>query len=148
MISKFRTVSTPHNEIVFRQELRRGEVVVEFPIKILDPRPSTDHPEVGKLNRSSRFRFYIPFSQLQVIHRVRSDENKTTLIISMEAPPKFYRERHDVIPPDETGKYWNQNDAWFRQTDIVYDRNQLQTLPLTLQKEQPIIDIGRSASNC
>lgn len=146
MESMFKTVSAPQKEIVFRQQMRRAELVIEFHIEILDARPSTDDPKFGELNRSGLFRFYIPFSQMHVIHRVSKHPERTTLVISMETPPRFYRERHDTIPQNEMGKRWTQSDAWFRQTDIVYDRNKLQALPLTLKKEQPIIDIGKLAS--
>ena len=146
MESMFNTVSAPQREIVFRQQMRRAELVIEFHIEILDARPSTDDSKFGELNRSGLFRFYIPFSQMHVIHRVSKHPEMTTLVISMETPPRFYRERHDTIPQNEMGKRWTQSDAWFRQTDIVYDRNKLQALPLTLKKEQPIIDIGKLAS--
>lgn len=144
MESMFKTVSAPKTPIVFRQQMRRAELVIEFHIKILDARPSTDHPKFGELNRSGTFRFHIPFSQMNVIHRVSNHPEKTTLVISMETPPRFYRER--TIPRNEMGRRWIRSDAWFRQTDIVYDRNTLQVLPLTLKKEQPIIDIGTLAS--
>lgn len=146
MESMFKTVSAPQRQIVFRQQMRRAELVIEFRIEILDARPSTDDPKFGELNRSGLFRFNIPFSQMHVIHRVSKHPDKPTLVISMETPPRFYRERHDTIPQNEMGRRWTQSDAWFRQTDIVYDRNELQVLPLALKKEQPIIDIGKLAS--
>ena len=149
MMGMYRAVPTPQTEIQFRQNLHHREVVVEFQIHIRDPRPTGSQAQtaqLGKYNRTETIRFSIPFSQLQVIHRVRDDQNKITLLVSMDTPPRFFRKGEEVNTHDENGRYWTQNDAWYRQTDIVYARSHLKLSPLTLKKTQPIIDIGKPPS--
>lgn len=149
MMGMYRAVPTPQTEIQFRQNLVRREVVVEFQIDILDPRPigsQAETAQLGKYNRPEIIRFSIPFSQLKVIHRVQDDQSKMTLLVSMETPPRFYRKIEEVNTHEENGSRWNQYDAWYRQTDIVYDRKPLKKSPLMLKKTQPIIDIGKPTS--
>jgi RNA-dependent RNA polymerase len=146
MMGMYRVQSAPQAEIQFRQNMRHQELVVEFQIKIQDPRPvesSKNNSLHGKYNRTETLKYTIPFSQLGVIHRVGSDEDKIALLISLETPPRFFRKWNEVNTHEDGSNYWNQNDAWYRQTDIVYNPNILKSSPLTLKKTVPIIDIGR-----
>lgn len=149
MMGMYKAVSTPQSEILFRQNMHHREVTVEFQINIRDPRPvgtQVQTSQVGKHNRTEIIRFSIPFSQLQVIHRVEDDQNKMTLLVSMQTPPRFFRKGDEINTHEDNGRYWSQNDAWYRQTDIVYARSHLKYSPLTLKKTQSIIDIGMPAS--
>lgn len=146
MMSMYRAVPTPHTEIKFRQNMHRRELAIEFQINIRDPRTNRSQapvPQLGKYNRMETIRFCIPFSQLQVIHKVQDDQNKIGLVISMETPPRFFRKLDEINTHEEKSRYWTANDAWYRQTDIVYNPSNLKTSALTLKKTQPIIDIGR-----
>ena len=141
----YRVHSAFQAEILFRQNMRHQEVIVEFHIKIQDPRPVDNARNVslhGKYNRNETLRFNIPFSQLQVIHRVKDDEDKVALLISLETPPRFFRKWNEANTHEEGGTYWSQNDAWYRQTDIVYNPGIFKSSPLNLKKNLPIIDIG------
>lgn len=142
MMSMYRVHSAAQAEIHFRQNMRYQELAVEFIIKIQDPRPleSSLH---GKYNRQETLRFNVPFSQLQVIHRVQNEKNKIVLLVSLETPPRYFRKWNEANTHEKGASYWNQNDAWYRQTDIVYNPNILKSLPLTLKKTVPIIDIGK-----
>lgn len=147
MMSMYRAVPTPHTEIKFRQNMHRRELAIEFQINIRDPRTNRSQapvPQLGKYNRMETIRFCIPFSQLQVIHKVQDDQNKIGLVISMETPPRFFRKLDEINTHEEKSRYWTANDAWYRQTDIVYNPSNLKTSALTLKKTQPIIDIGKS----
>lgn len=146
MMGMYRVHSAPQAEIQFRQNMRYQELAVQFHIKVQDPRPvehSKNDSLRGKYNRNETLRFNIPFSQLQVIHRVQGDKNKIVLLISLETPPRYYRKWNEANTHEEGANYWNQSDAWYRQTDIVYNPNILKSLPLTLRKTVPIIDIGK-----
>lgn len=146
MMGMYRVLSAPQAEIQFRQNMRHQELLVEFHIKIQDPRPvenGKNNSLHGKYNRTETLKFAIPFSQLAVIHRVGNDEDQITLLISLETPPRFFRKWNEVNTHEEGSSYWTQNDAWYRQTDIVYNPSVLKSSPLTLKKTVPIIDIGR-----
>lgn len=151
MMSIYRTVPTPQTEIQFRQNMLRRELVIEFQINIRDPRTARSQApipqQLGKYNRTETIRFRIPFSQLNVIHKVKDDQNKIGLLISIETPPRFFRKLDEAKTHEERSRYWTENDAWYRQTDIVYNPNHLKSSALTLKKTQPIIDIGKSAVN-
>ena len=145
MMGMYRVQSAPQAEIYFRQNMRHQEVTVEFNIRIQDPRPveSTKNASLhGKYNRNETLRFNIPFSQLQVVHRVKDDADKVALLISLETPPRFFRKWNEVNTHEEGANYWNQNDAWYRQTDIIYNPTILKSSPVTLKKTVRIIDIG------
>lgn len=146
MMGMYRVHSAPQAEIHFRQNMRYQELAVEFHLKIQDPRPVENRKNIsqyGKYNRDETLRFNIPFSQLQVIHRIQEDQDKIALLISLETPPRYFRKWNEVNTHEEGANYWSQNDAWYRQTDIVYNPNILKSLPLTLKKTVPIIDIGK-----
>jgi hypothetical protein len=146
MMGMYRVQSAPQADILFRQNMRHQEVVVEFHIKIQDPRPVENSKNAslhGKYNRNENLRFNIPFSQLQVIHRVENSNEKVGLLISLDTPPRFFRKWNEVNTHEDGGNYWSQNDAWYRQTDIIYSPSILKSSPLTLKKTVPIIDIGK-----
>lgn len=146
MMGMYRVHSAPQAEIHFRQNMRYQEVTVEFHIKIQDPRPVANNKNGslhGKYNRNETLRFNIPFSQLQVIHRVQDEKGKIALLISLETPPRYFRKWNEANTHEEGATFWNQSDAWYRQTDVVYNPSILKSLPLTLKKTVPIIDIGR-----
>lgn len=150
MMSMFRAFPTPQTELQFRQNMQRNELVIEFQIDIRDPRTakiqSPNRQQLGKYNRMETIRFCIPFSQMKVIHKVNETENKIELLITIETPPRFFRKLDELNTHEEKGRYWTENDAWYRQTDIVYNPSQLRSSALTLKKTQPIIDIGKSAA--
>ncbi|MCJ1464650.1 hypothetical protein MMC07_003263 [Pseudocyphellaria aurata] len=151
MMSMSRTVPTPQTEIQFRQNMHRRELVIEFQLNIRDPRTTRSQipiPQLGKYNRTETIRFSIPFSQLQVIRKVKDDQNKIGLLVSMDNPPRFFRKLDEVNTHEEKSRYWTENDAWYRQTDIVYNPSHLKSSALTLKKTQPIIDIGRWTTYC
>lgn len=155
MMSMYKVIPKPQAEIVFRQDIYRREIVVEFTIRIRNPQMSegntsknADILHSGRFDRTETIRFSIPFSQLQAIQRVQSGENKMGLVISLETPPRFFRKLDELMTHEKDGRYWNQNDAWYRQTDIVYDPTRLRSSELTLIKSDPILDIGKRCFDC
>lgn len=145
MMSMCKVFPTPQCEIQFRQNMRHQEMVVLFQVKIQDPRTIQEGkqtPQPGKYDRTESLRFNIPFSQLQVVHKVHNEEDKMSIVISLETPPRFFRKLDEAKTHEENGVYWNQSDAWYRQTDIIYAPGLLKSSPLTLKKTLPVIDIG------
>lgn len=121
------------------------EISVEFPMHIVDPRATPNNPKLqrGKYDRMELFQFRIPFTQLKVIHRVAAQGHKLDLLISMETPPRFFKQLDPSKSHDDKAVTWGDNDAWYRQTDLVYVPNGLKKYPLTWKKTDPIIDLGK-----
>lgn len=133
-------------QITFRQDMFHREITVEFPFRIIDPRTHKGNnggPNVGRYDRTDRFRFCIPFSQTKMIRHVGTEGERMVLLITLPTPPKFFKLIDKAQSHDEASKIWKDRDAWYRQTDVVYDPKHLRKKGLTLQKTKPIIDLGR-----
>ncbi|KAL8703479.1 MAG: hypothetical protein Q9201_003353 [Fulgogasparrea decipioides] len=114
----------------YKQNMLHRETVVEFCIDV------NGRPEL--------FRFTIPFAHLEVIHRVNTNNNSTIeLLVSLPTPPRFFRKLEERDTHDAKARYWAENDAWYRQTDITHTPADLKSSPVALKKPSPIIDIGR-----
>ena len=134
--------------IKFSTSLFHKEISVEFLMHIADPRATPRDPNTqrGKYDRTDLFQFRIPFTQLKVIHQTVAQEDTMVLLISTETPPKFYKQLDPSKSHDDKSVTWGDNDAWFRQTDLVYVPNGLKKSPLTWRKTNPIIDLGEQCS--
>ena len=144
MMSMYTAHPTKRTDIVFRQSMLHREIVIEMTLEIRDPQPSSARARVGKHNRDESIRFSIPFSQLESIHQIQNGQDRVVFLISLETPPRFYRKVDETMTHEEGGRFWTERDAWFRQTDIIYDHGSLKNSPLALKKTKPIIDIGES----
>lgn len=144
MMSMYTAHPTKNSDIVFRQSMLHREIVVEMTLEIRDPRPSSTRARVGKYNRDESIRFSIPFSQLESIYQLQDGQDKVVFLVSLETPPRFYRKVDESMTHEEGSRFWTERDAWFRQTDIIYDHGDLKTSALALKKTKPIIDIGES----
>lgn len=143
---KMRTaVPTRHIGVKFCTNTFYKEISVEFPMHIVDPRAASDDPtsQRGKHDRTELFQFRIPFTQLKVVHQMAGQEHKLVLLISLEIPPKFYKQLDPSKSHDDEVPTWGENDAWYRQTDLVYVPNGLKKSSLTWRKTNPIIDLGK-----
>ena len=91
------------------------------------------------------YRLKIPFSQLTHIFQTRDPVSSCMSHFTfLESPPLYYRRIKNVSSTfiDETT--WRDADTWFRQTHVVHNPQELSTLPISLQKSNPLIDIGKS----
>lgn len=89
-------------------------------------------------------RFNIPFAQMNHVHQLKAGHDKQALIIPLSTPPAFFRKDRNIeATHDSRDYYWNDMRTWLRQTDIVRDRDQMKSASVTLQKNRPIIDIGK-----
>lgn len=140
----------PGDELSFVVDLRRNRIVVTFMVEFVDPRSRGDtsyvsDTDISSFDRKNKYMFEIPFAQLKTIHRVDLSDDVTSLIVSLASPPAFYRKREAQEGcHSRENLLWTEFDAWYRQTDIVYDPYILQTATVTtLHKDKPVIDIGR-----
>jgi RNA-dependent RNA polymerase len=135
-------------DMSFVVDLRRNRIVATFNVTFRDPRSAgvtdfTSKPAIGQYDRINKYMFQIPFGQLKTINQVVINDTTFALVISLESPPEFLRKREDdKATHSRESLVWNEYDSWFRQTDIVYDPYRLQTAPVSLHKETPVIDIG------
>lgn len=138
-------VPTRDTGIKFCTNTFHKQISVEFPMHIVDPRATSDDPTVqrGKYDRTELFQFQIPFTQLKVVHQIAGQEHKLILLISLEIPPKFFKQLDPSKSHDDEVPTWGDNDAWYRQTDLVYVPNGLKKSSLTWRKTNPIIDLGK-----
>ncbi|KAL8725364.1 MAG: hypothetical protein Q9181_006444 [Wetmoreana brouardii] len=114
----------------YKQSMLHRETIVEFRLDV------NGRPEL--------FRFSIPFAHLEVIHRVNTNSDITIeLLVSLPTPPRFFRKLEERDTHDAKARYWAENDAWYRQTDITHTPADLKSSPVALKKPSPIIDIGR-----
>ena len=92
------------------------------------------------------YRLKIPFRQMNKIFQSR---NVTTGTISqltvLDSPPMYHRRIRDIEATFIEEGSWRDSDCWYRQTHIVHNPLQLSTLPVTLPRHKPIIDIGASS---
>lgn len=137
------------NDMSFVVDLLRNRIVATFKVSFRDPRGdgvvdfTSTSAIIGQYDRINKYMFQIPFGQLKTINQVDIDETTFALVISLESPPEFLRKREDDMATHSSENLvWNEFDSWFRQTDIVYDPYRLQTAPVSLHKETPVIDIG------
>ena len=146
MMCMHTATSAPTSGIQLLQNMVRREIAIVMQVSIQDPREQpedgTQIPKYGKHNRTEIYQFRVPFSQLQTIYRIQSGDNKVVLLISLETPPRFFRKASEIDTHEENARFWSQNDAWYRQTDIVYNPNRLRSSSVTLKKTRPVIDIG------
>jgi RNA-dependent RNA polymerase len=141
--------SLSRNDLKFDVDLIRNRIcikfqleVVAFPVKQQPITPKGAPKEI--LSQAERYMFQIPFGQLQRIYRVKVSETQWALVVSLDSPPQFYRRRPIESSHSDDLLVWGEFDAYYRQTDIVYDRNRLKTAAITLHKELAEIDIGKS----
>ena len=136
----------------FSVDMLRRRIVPRFELLIADPRDKLmqhqpqDPGNVGKFNRILEYKFEMPFDQIRAIYRMElTNDTHFALIISQERPSRFFRKLEDVRATHRDGLFWNESDTWIRQTDIVYDPESLHTLVCSLNKDQPVVDIGKKS---
>ena len=134
--------------IKFRMNTFHKEISVEFSVHIVDPRAASNDPNLqrGKHDRTEIFQFRIPFTRLKVVQQIVNQEPDLILLISLETPPKFFKQLDPLDSHDDKALIWGDNDVWYRQTDIVYVPSSLKKSPLTWKKTNPIIDLGMCES--
>lgn len=127
--------------VKFMLNMRYEEVTIHFQLA----NPSPEQPAAGPRSRrrNDKFKFSIPFRHMHNIRSLTTDPRNLKLLLSLEIPPKFSRQLGSMPPELEKSRQWSERDSWFRQTDLVTDPAILKSMPLTLEKENVVIDLGR-----
>ncbi|KAL3471302.1 RNA dependent RNA polymerase-domain-containing protein [Aspergillus californicus] len=129
------TVNNPKEPAFLILNLRRKDLLVYFQLPIASTR--------GWLP-SQEYRLRIPFSQLDRFFQTR---NPATGYIShftiLNSPPIYHRRLQNIENTFVEETSWRESDTWFRQTHIARNPQELATLPVSLRRQSPIIDIGR-----
>ena len=120
------------------------EISVEFPVHIVNPQAASNDPNLQrcKHDRTELFQFRIPFSRLKVVQQIANQGPELILLISLETPPKFFKQLDPFNSHDDKALVWGDNEAWYRQTDIVHVPSSLKKSSLTWKKTDPTIDLG------
>lgn len=127
----------PNTRAEFRLDLHRREIDVRFPLTVPSG-PGLKETEVAM------FRFQVPLPKLSVIHEEQSHPGPKAMILPLVSPPEFYRQTKDMkVTHNPKNSKWWERFSWYRQTDIVEDLVELETGPVSLQKRDAIVDIGR-----
>ena len=137
---------TGKTAISFQLNMYHRELNIEFRLPIRDwrsPKPGTTIPKAGKLNREEDFKFSIPFNGMTEIRECPQGHDGFALFITPEVPPSFFKRVDDFQSHDDSSRIWNDKDAWYRQTDVVYNPLSLKRQSLTLKKPHAILDLGR-----
>ena len=136
------------HRIIFKLNLHRREVDVSFAIAARDVRKRGRESQDKDDLRVLDFRFTVPLDQLTTIYETVSSD-RVTWTLSTAIPPKYFWKGDEARsfssgPEDPyAATSWSQRDAWYRRTELCYDRTSLRSSPLTLKKSNPIIDIGK-----
>ncbi|KAJ0422162.1 RNA dependent RNA polymerase-domain-containing protein [Aspergillus carlsbadensis] len=128
-----RTVGSSTNEQAYVVlNLRRKDLLVYFRLPIL-----------GR-QQSQEYRLKVPFSQLD---RFFQTQDPSTGNIShytfLSSPPHYHRRINNIESTFIEETSWRESDTWFRQAHIVHNPQEHATLPVSLRKQNPVIDIGR-----
>ncbi|KAI9841292.1 MAG: hypothetical protein M1837_000778 [Sclerophora amabilis] len=148
--------------ISFELNLERRRIDVCFDLRVIDPRDKGSQLAelpidlkkrhlVGGLNRMEKYRFRIPFDQLDKVQEIEHADGRQGILMSLDTPPSFYRKAVGsslISSHDPQATFWTEWDTWFRQTDLVYEPLELRHARLTLRKARPVIDIGRWTTYC
>jgi RNA-dependent RNA polymerase len=130
-------VPPPETCAEVRLDLNRRELDIRCPLAVPSG-PSQDTFEIAM------FRFQVPLPKVSAIHIETSDSGEIAMILPLAGPPEFYRQTKDIQATHKPrDSRWYERFSWFRQTDIVKDLVQLETNPVSLGKENTIVDIGR-----
>jgi RNA-dependent RNA polymerase len=132
----------------FKVDLLRNRVTIYFQATIRDNRSvgspiTTVSAPQRQLDRINDYMMTIPLPQLRKLYKVDYDGRHWGLVISLDHPPAFFRKKLDSKASHVSNALvWSEFDAWYRQTDIVYDPTRLENAVVALQKDAPVIDLG------
>lgn len=139
------TIPRGIDRISLQLNLKFKELNIEFPLSIQDWRrrnPQTAE-NFGDGDRDDIFRISIPLHQLDRIHVGHNNAETFAVNLSLDSPPRVFRKADVSNPSDPLENFWQAKSVWFRQTDVVYHRDSLRKFPTTLQKFDPVVDLGR-----
>lgn len=135
-------------------DLKRKLLKISFTTHISDPRTTSGRLKAGltkqapeQWNVLHEYKFEIRLSQLSVMNLgFGSDGAEGTITFTLKTPPAFYRKAPGSGRSSEGSRAqrdWRHAELWLRQTDIVYDPVSHGEGPLSLEKSNAFIDLGK-----
>ena len=118
-------------------DLARKDLRIEFKLETMDVK------EGKKIRHHETFRLTVPLSELHTIYRAEVGPSLAALIVNLDFPPRYYRKIAAEESHDEASKVWYEDDAWYRQTEILNNASKVKHRPTSLRKYEPLIDLGR-----
>ncbi|KFY18653.1 hypothetical protein V493_08438 [Pseudogymnoascus sp. VKM F-4281 (FW-2241)] len=138
MMKKRTEVPRARNQMQLRIDLLRRKLVAVFHVDY--------EGEIGS-NPGSKWKkhmFEVPFGQLRVIHRVKLDNERWGLLLTLDSPPQFHVKNWNIQGSHvKQSLVWTEFDSWYRATDVVADSEAVKKAVVSLNKAAPMIDIGR-----
>ncbi|PWY82203.1 RNA-directed RNA polymerase (Sad-1) [Aspergillus heteromorphus CBS 117.55] len=121
-------------------DLRQRSLFVHFQLQLVGSRAKTASQNV----KYDSYRLKVPLRQMRGVFETRSI---ITGVISqltvLDTPPLYHRHIRNIDSTFLEDCTWRDSDCWYRQTYIIHNPMDLSTLPISLQRLKPIIDIGR-----
>ncbi|KAL2801788.1 RNA dependent RNA polymerase-domain-containing protein [Aspergillus granulosus] len=128
-----RTVGSPANQqacVVLN--LKRKDLLVYFRLPILSTK------------QSQEYRLKVSFSQLGKFFQTQdSSTGNISHYTFLSSPPTYHRRINNIESTFLEETTWRESDVWFRQVHIVHNPQEHATLPVSLRRQDPVIDIGR-----
>ncbi|KAL4953606.1 RNA dependent RNA polymerase-domain-containing protein [Aspergillus filifer] len=131
-----RTVgSTTSGNAYVALNLKYKELLVYFDIST---------PSAGSRLPPQKYRLKVSFSQLERFHQTKDPSSRgISHFTFLSSPPLYHRRITNLDRTFMEATSWRESDTWFRQTNIVHNPERLADLPISLRRQNPIIDIGR-----
>lgn len=138
MMNKRTEVARARNEMKLKIDLMRRRIVAVFDVNYEGETAS--NPGLKWI----KYMFQVPFGQLKAMHRVKLDNEKWGLLLTLDSPPQFYLKDVNIQRTHvKDSLIWSEFDSWFRVTDVVADSGAVKKAVVSLNKAAPMIDIGR-----
>ncbi|KAL2868435.1 RNA dependent RNA polymerase-domain-containing protein [Aspergillus lucknowensis] len=130
-----RTVGSADGQVSLVLNLRRKDLLVYFNLSISSS---------GQQIPPQEYRLRVPFSQLdKFFQTVDSSTGSISHYTFLNSPPMYHRRIKNIKNTFIEETSWREADTWFRQAQIVHNPQELATLPVSLRRRNPVIDIGR-----
>ncbi|PYH98795.1 putative RNA-directed RNA polymerase (Sad-1) [Aspergillus ellipticus CBS 707.79] len=121
-------------------DLRQRSLFVYFQLQLF----SSNTKSISIHETYESYRVRIPLRQMSKIFQT---SNITSGLVSqitiLDSPPLYHRRIRNLDSTFIEDGSWRDWDCWYRQTYIISNPMELSTLPISLQRQRPLIDIGR-----
>ncbi|PKX91697.1 RNA dependent RNA polymerase [Aspergillus novofumigatus IBT 16806] len=136
-----RTVGNARNErALLVIDLKRRDLFVHFQLPIFNNKPKS--ASTGETYNQYRLR--IPFVQLVNMYQMQDRKSgKVSHLTFLDSPAIYHRRIQETWVTFNDDISWRESDSWYRQTSVVHNPDELSTLPVSLKRSKPVIDIGR-----
>lgn len=128
--------------VKYSSRMQDVELVVDLTKKAIEINFNIGVSQQSVVTELGRYRLQLKIDNLRSV-LVEASSEAEVFIFPLESPPELYRRASDVgSTHHENATAWSEWDALMRQTNVVLDRQGLTCRPLSLQREDAVIDIG------